>query len=63
MGSRALVVKDETVGPIENRVRFMTVEAFQHWLRNRPTEILGSDGKIKTITWASAWMISDCLVP
>jgi hypothetical protein len=56
MGSKAMIFKEQSFGPFADRVRFISVEAFQHLFRNRPTEVVGSDGKIRTITWAQAWL-------
>lgn len=54
-GGRAVVVKEQPGGPIEDRVRVLSVEAFEHWFSNQFTEIATADGKLKVITWARAW--------
>src|SRR5581483_5008588 len=54
-GRGAVVVKEQPDGPIEDRVRVLSIEAFDHWFANRFTEIVASDGKIKTMTWSRAW--------
>src|SRR5437899_10398166 len=35
MGSKAVVVNEQTDGPIKDRVRFFSREAFNAWLANR----------------------------
>jgi len=55
MGSRAVVVKEQPGGPVEDRVRILSIEAFDHWFSNKFTELVGADGKIKRTTWARAW--------
>ncbi len=50
MGSRAVVVKERPDGPIEDRVRFLSLEAFYAWFGNCFTEVVGADGKTKVIT-------------
>lgn len=55
MGSKAVVMREQTVGPIEDRVRVLTVEAFGHLFSNRPTQIRTARG-IKVTTWAKRWM-------
>lgn len=55
MGSKAIVAKEQARGPIEERIRFLTVEAFNHWYSNCFTEVCTAEGKIKTVTWAQAW--------
>jgi hypothetical protein len=56
MGSKAVVVKEQPAGPVEDRVRVLSIEAFRAWFSNRPTEVLGADGKIKTTNWGQAWL-------
>ncbi|MDT3684135.1 MAG: DUF5906 domain-containing protein [Pseudorhodoplanes sp.] len=56
MGSKAVVVKEQPAGPIEDRVRVLSIEAFRAWYSNRPTEVVGSDGKIKATNWGAAWL-------
>ena len=43
---------------VEHQVRMLGIDAFKTWYRNRWTEVLGRDGKIKRITWAIAWLDS-----
>jgi hypothetical protein len=56
MGSKAVVVREQTTGPIEDRVRVIGLEGFQAKFLNKPTQISGGDGKIKTVTWAYRWL-------
>lgn len=58
MGSKAVVVKELRTGPIDDRQRVLTLEAFSAWYSNRFTEIIDASGKVKTITWATAWLRS-----
>jgi hypothetical protein len=54
-GGRAVVVKEQPDGPIEDRVRVLSVEAFDQWFANRFTEVVAADGKLKAISWGRAW--------
>lgn len=54
-GGRAVVVKEQPDGPIEDRVRVLSVEAFDQWFANRFTEVIAADGKLKAISWGRAW--------
>lgn len=56
MGSKAVVVREQDVGPIEDRVRVVGLDGFSAKFMNRPTQITGGDGKIKTVTWAFRWL-------
>lgn len=56
MGSKAVVVKERPDGPIEDRVRVLTIDALNAWFANKKTEIEGSDGKIRVTTWARRWV-------
>lgn len=56
MGSGAVVVKEQPAGPIEDRLRLLSIPAFHAWYANKPTEIVGHDGRIKTVTYSQAWM-------
>jgi hypothetical protein len=55
LGSRAVVVKEQPGGPIEDRVRVLAIEAFDHWFSNHFTEVTGADGRRRMITWSKAW--------
>lgn len=58
MGSKAVIVHEQSTGPIEDRVRVLTLDAFRAWFLNTRTEYIGPDGKIKAVTWAAAWLQS-----
>ncbi|GJD51101.1 hypothetical protein OPKNFCMD_3852 [Methylobacterium crusticola] len=58
MGSKAVIMQQQEGGPIEDRVKLLTLDAFRAWFMNRPTEILDKDGKIKRVTWAARWLVS-----
>ena len=58
MGSKAVVVKELASAPLDDRQRIITVEAFSTWFGNRFTEIRDPAGKVKTVTWARAWLNS-----
>ena len=55
-GGKAVVVNEQTDGPIDERVRVMSPEALNVWFANRFTEVLGADGKLKVIPWSKAWL-------
>lgn len=54
-GGKALVVNEQPQGPVNDRVRLMSFESMNSWFANRYTEVVGTDGKIKSMTWAKAW--------
>jgi hypothetical protein len=56
MGSKAVVVREQVTGPIEDRVRVLSLDAFNAKFLNRPTQIRGADGKVKVVTWANRWL-------
>ena len=58
MGSKAVVVKEMADAPLDDRQRIITVEAFSTWFGNRFTEIRDANGKVRTVTWARAWLNS-----
>jgi Family of unknown function (DUF5906) len=58
MGSKAVVYFEQPDAPLEGKKRVLALGAFNAWFANRFTEIRGADGKIKPITWATAWMQS-----
>ena len=55
LGSRAMVFHHNDKAPVDDQYRFLTFEAFGHKYANRPTEVVGSDGKVKVMTWANRW--------
>jgi len=58
MGSKAVVFLEQPAAPLEDQKRVLTIEAFSAWLANRTTQVAGSDGKIRSVTWAKAWLQS-----
>ncbi|MFG1465248.1 primase-helicase family protein [Xanthobacter sp. DSM 24535] len=56
MGSKSVVVRVQTIGPIEDRVRILGIDAFRMWFQNSYTETRGPDGKTKGMTWAARWL-------
>ncbi|WP_291975479.1 MULTISPECIES: primase-helicase family protein [unclassified Chelatococcus] len=56
MGSKAVVYLEQPNAPLEDVQRVLTLDALRAWFANRYTEIVGSDGKIKAVTWAQAWL-------
>lgn len=58
MGSKAVVVREQTDGPIEDRLKVLSIESFRAWYANRFTTIRDKDGKQKVVTWATAWLCS-----
>ncbi|WP_154073226.1 primase-helicase family protein [Bradyrhizobium erythrophlei] len=54
-GGKAVVVNEQPSGPVNDRVRVMSFESMNPWFANRYTEIVGSDGKVRPVTWAKAW--------
>lgn len=57
VGSQAVIFQENpSARLIEHQVRMLGIDAFKTWYRNKFTEVRGRDGKIKRITWASAWL-------
>lgn len=58
MGSKAVIAREQTSGPMEDRLRLLSVEAFSQWHSNTYTETRGPDGKVKGTTWSARWLRS-----
>jgi len=56
MGSKAVMVRNLPSAPVEDRIRILAPEAFRLKYLNRNTEVQGSDGKLKFVTYAEAWL-------
>lgn len=56
MGSKAVIVREQVAGPIEDRLRILGLDAFGAWFSNTYTEVRGTDGKVKGTTWAKRWL-------
>jgi hypothetical protein len=50
-GGKAVVVNEQPSGPVNDRVRVMSFDSMNSWFANRYTEIVGSDGKVRPVTW------------
>lgn len=59
-GGRAVVIKEQPDGPIEDRVRVLSIDAFDHWFSNKFTEVVAPDGKLRVTTWGRAWRSDKC---
>lgn len=55
MGSKAMIIREQTSGPIEDRVRVLSIDAFRALFSNRPTQV-GTAEKITTTTYAKRWL-------
>ncbi len=58
LGSKAVVYLERPDAPIDDQQRFISLEAFNAWFRNRYTEFKAADGKWKVVSWATAWLQS-----
>ena len=56
IGSKAVIVREQAKAPVEDRVRVLSLDAFRAKYLNKVTQVLGGDGKLKTITWADRWL-------
>lgn len=54
-GGKAVVINERAEGPLNDRMRVLTLDAMGAWFGNKFTEIAGADGKIKRVSWARAW--------
>jgi hypothetical protein len=54
-GGKAVVVNEQPLGPVNDRVRVMSFDSMNSWFGNRYTEISGADGRKRSVTWAKAW--------
>lgn len=54
-GGQTVVINEQATGPVNDRVRVMTFESMNQWFANTVTEVEGSDGKRRPVTWAKAW--------
>ncbi|KWV54325.1 hypothetical protein AS156_00940 [Bradyrhizobium macuxiense] len=55
-GGKAVVVNEQPHGPVNDRVRLLSFDAMSQWFANKFTEVRGADGKVKPVTWATAWL-------
>jgi DNA primase catalytic core len=56
IGSKAVVVREQPKSPVEDRLRILSLDAFRAKYMNKVTQVLGSDGKLKTLSWADRWL-------
>ncbi len=56
LGSRAVVMQIADDGPVDERQRVLSVEAFQIWFGNRFVMGLDARGNPKPVTWANKWL-------
>lgn len=56
MGSKAVIVREQIAGPMEDRLRLISVDAFRTWFLNSSTEVATGDGKVSGMTWAKRWL-------
>lgn len=56
MGSKAVILREQPDGPIEDRMRVISIDAFKAWHLNRFTQRRDKDGEIKVMTHATAWL-------
>lgn len=56
MGSKAVIVREQAKAPVEDRVRVLSLDAFRAKYMNKPTQQIGGDGKVKSVTWADRWL-------
>lgn len=58
LGKGVLVMHEDPDAPLDDRLRFMTVDAFRLWFKNRRTEYKDAADNIKSATWADKWLAS-----
>ena len=57
VGSKAVVIRENPDAPVEQRIRFLTLDAFRQWSLNRQTEVWDPAAKdVKNVTWAKRWL-------
>lgn len=56
IGKAAIVLREQTSGPIEDRVRIVGLEAFKAYHSNRYTLVESDDGKLTRKLWAPYWL-------
>ncbi|MCV0428344.1 MAG: hypothetical protein K5905_23045, partial [Roseibium sp.] len=55
IGSKVAMVREQPHAKEEDRVRVVQVDSFHKLYNNRPTQVMGADLKIKTISWSKCW--------
>jgi hypothetical protein len=56
IGSKAVIVRELPDGPVDGRLRIISISAFRDWLLNTYTPGPADDGKRGT-TWAHRWLV------
>lgn len=56
VGSKAVIMCERASGPIEDRLKLISIDAFKSWLQNTYTEVQAPDGKVKGSTFALRWL-------
>ncbi|EAV44933.1 hypothetical protein SIAM614_12998 [Stappia aggregata IAM 12614] len=55
IGSKVAMVREQPHAKEEDRVRVVQVDSFHRLYNNKPTQVMGADGKIKTVSWSKRW--------
>ncbi|UGY27175.1 DUF5906 domain-containing protein [Bradyrhizobium septentrionale] len=55
-GGKAVVVNEQPHGPVNDRVRLLSFDSMNQWYANKFTEVRAADGKVRPVTWATAWL-------
>lgn len=59
LGSKAVVFREQSDAPLEDKQRILSTDGFSMWLANRFTERRDpKTGEIKAVSWAAAWLQS-----
>ncbi|GEP09845.1 primase-helicase family protein [Methylobacterium gnaphalii] len=57
VGSKAVVIREKADAPVDQRIRFLTLEAFRQWSLNLFTEAWDPEAKdVKKMSWAKRWL-------
>lgn len=55
MGSKAVIIRETPNGPIEDRFRVLSIEAFNAWFSNRMTAVLTEKG-LRWVSYSTKWL-------
>lgn len=56
LGSKSVIFHEQPAAMIEDQKRMLSIEGFSNWFLNRFTQIISTDGKVKTLTWSRRWL-------
>lgn len=56
LGAKAVIYVEQPDAPLDDQQRILGMEGFNAWFANRFTEVLGNDGKVKSVPWSTAWL-------